>query len=73
MSKLKNIAPGEAFTMTYLVTEKMAAKITNTLNRDHCTFEVADNDDAYAKKKITVQVTIDNARSINNQIQNLML
>lgn len=70
---MKNIAPNETFTMSYLVTDKMAAKITNTLNREHCTFEVADNDDAYAKKRITVQVTIANARSINNQIQNLML
>lgn len=73
MSRIKNIEPGEAFTMTYLVTEQMAKKITNTMAINKVAAEITDNDDAYATKKIVVTVTIDNARSINNQIQNLML
>lgn len=72
MAKLKNINPDEVFTMTYRTNKNVAAKIIKTLGISGVTFTQQDCDEAYTPVETIVNVTIENARSVNNQIQNLL-
>lgn len=71
---LKNIYPSEVFTITYYADLEIANKIEKTLTKGKINFDTEKcvNKALEGDYKIIVELTISNARSVNNQIQNLL-
>lgn len=69
---MKNINPRENFTMTYQASLEVANKIEKTLVKEEVPFDTKQDKSITTLYHITVTVSIKNARSVNNQINNLL-